>query len=95
MALDLTQLERVAGGRRKLFIYYAGADTIATVTGAGYFNNARDMLDQYDVMIVIGNSGATIDTIFVSSTRAAHGSAGSGGAAGNVTTVSVEGVTAT
>lgn len=95
MALDLTKLERMSGGLKKVFVYDAGADTIATVTGAGYFNNARDQLDKCDVIHVISNTQAAIDTIFVNSTRAAHGSASGGGAAGNVTTISVEGVTAT
>jgi hypothetical protein len=92
MALDLTKLERVGGGARKLFIYDAGADTIATVTASGYFNNARDQLDKADVIIVVGNTQASVDTIFVSSLRSAHGSTGSASA---VTTISVEGVTAT
>lgn len=91
MALDITKFERVAGGLRKLFIYDAGADAIATVTAAGYFNGVRDQLDKADVIMVIGNNQSTIDNIFVNSLRSAHSTA----AGGNVTTLSAEGVTAT
>lgn len=93
MALDLTKLERVAGGLRKLFIYDAGADAIATVTASGYFNNARDMLDKADVIMVIGSNQSTIDNIFVSSLRSAHSSLAASPAA--VTTIAAEGVTVT
>ncbi len=93
MPLDITKLERVAGGARKHFIYDAGADAIATVIAAGYFNGARDQLDRADVLTVIGASYTTIDTIFVNSLRSAHG--GHLAAPGNVTTISVEGVVAT
>lgn len=93
MALDITKFERIGGGLRKLFIYDAGADAIATVTAAGYFNGVRDQLDKADVIIVIGGSQTTIDNIFVSSLRSAHTSLLA--SPGNVTTISVEGVTAT
>lgn len=93
MALDLTKFERVGGGLRKFFIYDAGADTIATVTASGYFNNARDQLDKADVICVVSNTQAAIDMIFVSSLRSAHTSLLA--SPGPVTTISVEGVTAT
>lgn len=83
MALDLTALERISGGKRKLYIYYSAADAIATVIGAGYFNNAASMLDKGDVIIVIGAAYTTIDLIFVSSADRAAA----------VTTVALEGVT--
>jgi hypothetical protein len=85
MALDVTKLERMSGGARSLFVYDAGADAIATVTASGYFNLATNNLKQKDVIIVIGGSATTIDTIFVSSANFAA----------TVTTVSTEGVTAT
>lgn len=82
MALDKTKLRKIAEG---LFVYNAGADTAATVQGSGYFNAVTHNLKQDDVILVIGNSRGTIDSCFVSS---ASGAA-------TVTTVGVEGVTAT
>lgn len=85
MAFVRANLERVGGGRQKLFIYNAGADTAATVTGSGYFNSVSDELDKGDVIIIVGNNGASIDnTVVTSANRAA-----------TVTTTAVEGVTAT
>ena len=85
MALDSTKLEKIGGGVRSLFIYDAGADTAATVNGSGYFNSVTGNLKQKDVIIVIGNTLGTIDTMVVSSATGAA----------TVTTVSVEGITAT
>lgn len=94
MAFVAANLERLSGGAKKHFHYDAGADTIATVTGAGYFNNARDQFDKGDIITVIGAAATTIDTIFVNSLRSAHGSNASGGGS-NVTTIGAEGITAT
>ncbi len=85
MAFVASALERVAGGAKKLYIYHAAADTIATVTAADYFLTKAAEFDRGDVIIVVGNNFASIDTIFVSSLRNAA----------SVTTISVEGVTAT
>jgi len=85
MAFVASKFERVGGGRQKLYLYNATADTIATVTGAGYFNSVSDELDQGDVIMVVGNSNASIDTIIVTSASRAAA----------VTTSGVEGITAT
>lgn len=85
MAFTQGQLERVGGGLKKLFIYNAGADTVATVTGSGYFSAQADMLDAGDVIIVLGNNLTTIDLVFVTSARGVV----------PVTTLGTEGITAT
>lgn len=85
MALDATKLFKVAGADPALFIYKAGADTAATVTGSGYFNAVTDQLKQGDVIIVIGNSNASIDLALVTSATGAA----------TVTTTATEAVTAT
>lgn len=85
MALDRTQLERIAGGAKKLYIYHSGADAIATVTGADYFGALRNELDKGDIIIVIGAAFTTVDLVFVTSLRGAA----------SVTTVGTEGITAT
>lgn len=86
MALDATKLHRVYGGPSiGLLIYDATADTVATVTGSGYFNSVTDRLRKGDIIIVVGNSQASVDNIIVTSATAAT----------TVTTSAVEGVTAT
>lgn len=85
MALDATKLQRIGGAANGLFIYDAGADTAATVTGSGYFNAVTGQLRKGDVIMVVGNSQASIDVAIVTS---ASGAA-------TVTTTATEGVTAT
>lgn len=82
MAFAATGLRKIA---ECLFVYDAGADTAATVTGANYFNAKWRELKQNDVIIVIGAARTTVDVVAVTS-------------ATNATTVAVtatEGVTAT
>lgn len=85
MPLVSSNLFKMAGADPALFIYKAGADTAATVTGSGYFNGVTEQLKQGDVIIVVGNSGASVDVAVVTS---ASGAA-------TVTTAATEGVTAT
>lgn len=85
MAFVARYFERVGGGSKKLYLYDAQADTIATVTGADYFGAVRDELDKGDVIIVTAAANTTIDNIQVTSVRSAA----------SVTTSAVEGVTAT
>lgn len=86
MALDATKLHRVYGGPSiGLLVYDAGADTAATVTGSGYFNAVTDRLRKGDVIMVVGNSQASIDNVIVTSATGAA----------TVTTTATEGVTAT
>jgi hypothetical protein len=82
MAFAQSGLRKIAEG---LFVYYAAADTAATVQASGYFNTPTKQLKQDDVIIVIGNTRASVDVCFVSSADNAT----------TVTTVGVEGVTAT
>lgn len=85
MAFDIKQFERVAGGAKKLAIYHAGADTAATVTGSGYFNEIAQEVDKGDVILVGGANLTTIDVVMVTSLRGVT----------PVTTVATEGITAT
>jgi hypothetical protein len=86
MALTATSLFKIAGANPGLHIYKT-ADTIATTTGSGYFNGVTDNLRQWDVIIVVSETGGTpkVDVITVTS---ADGAA-------TVTTTATEGVTAT
>lgn len=83
MPLVRSQLEKVGGGLKQLFIYNAGADTVATVTGSGYFNAVTEQLRNNDVIHVIAGGGTTIDTVIVTSATGAA----------TVTTSATEGVT--
>jgi hypothetical protein len=85
MALDATKLFKIGGAEPALFIYYGAADTAATMQASGYFNTVTDQLHKGDVIIMIGNAYATIDMAFVNSTSGAA----------TVTTIGVEGITAT
>lgn len=85
MALVAANLERIGGGTNGLFILNAVADTAATVTGSGYFNAVTNRLRQGDVILIVGNSAASIDVAIVTSATDAA----------TVTTTAVEGVTAT
>ena len=85
MALDATKLFKMAGADPALIIYKSSADTVATVTASGYFNAVTDQLKNGDVILVVGNSVASIDSTIVTS---ASGAA-------TVTTSAVEGVTTT
>jgi hypothetical protein len=69
MAFVRKNLERVAGGVQKLFMYNAGADTGATAAGSGYFNEVADEVDAGDVILVKGGSNATIDPLLITSAR--------------------------
>jgi len=73
MALDATNLKKVAGaGNQNLFIYKS-TDAPATVAGSGYFNSVTDNLKQFDIILVVGTTGgtATGDLMFVTSATGA------------------------
>ena len=73
MALDATNLKKIAGaGSQNLFIYKS-TDAPATVAGSGYFNSVTDNLKQFDIILVVGTTGgtATGDLIFVTSATGA------------------------
>lgn len=85
MALDATNLFKIGGADPALWIYKSGADTAATVTGSGYFNDVTARLHKGDVIAIVGNAVASIDMAIVTSATGAA----------TVTTTAVEGVTAT
>ena len=73
MALDATNLKKIAGaGSQHLFIYKS-TDAPATVAGSGYFNSVTDNLKQFDIILVVGTTGgtATGDLLFVTSATGA------------------------
>jgi DNA-binding MurR/RpiR family transcriptional regulator len=86
MALTSSTLWKATGGTTSLHIYRS-ADTIATVTGSGYFNGVTNNLKQWDVVICVSETGGTpkVDVVTVTSATGAA----------TVTTTAVEGVTAT
>lgn len=63
MAFDINKLALVSQhgvpSVPKLWIYYAGADTIGTVNTADYFLAASRLLTIYDTIIVISGIGGT------------------------------------
>jgi uncharacterized phosphosugar-binding protein len=86
MALTSSTLWKATGGTTSLHIYRS-ADTIATITGSGYFNGVTNNLQQWDVIICVSETGGTpkVDVVTVTSATGAA----------TVTTTAVEGVTAT
>jgi len=73
MALDATNLKKVAGsGDMNIFIYKS-TDAPATIAGSGYFNNSTADLKQFDIILAVGTTGgtATGDLIFVTSATGA------------------------
>jgi hypothetical protein len=80
-------LERIAGGMagKQIYHYNAGADTVATVTGADYFDGMENEMGTGDVIICIANNNTTIDNLLVTSARGVA----------TTTTSATEGVTAT
>jgi len=73
MALDATNLKKVAGaGDTNLFLYRS-TDAIATIVGSGYFNSSTDDLKQFDTIICVGSTGgtATVDVVIVKSATGA------------------------
>lgn len=69
MAFVRKNFERVAGGIQQLFMYAAGADTIATVDTDAYFNEVADEINAGDVVIVKGNNNGTLDNLQFTSAR--------------------------
>ena len=73
MALDATNLKKIAGaGNQNLFVYQS-TDAVSTIAGSGYFNNSTDDLKQFDVILCVGATGgtATVDVLIVSSATGA------------------------
>ena len=64
MAYAASGLNRLAGASNGNLWFYTTADAIATVNTEGYFNNAANMLNVRDVIIVADTNTPT--TSFVS-----------------------------
>jgi hypothetical protein len=78
-------LERMAGGIQKLYHFNAVADSVATATASGYFNEIADEVDAGDIILVKASNLTTLDNVMVSSARGVT----------PVTVVVAEGITAT
>lgn len=64
MAYSAANLTRLAGGSGVSLWHYTSTDAIGTVNTAGYFNDAANMLNVRDVIIVVDSNTPT--TSFVS-----------------------------
>ena len=73
MALDATNLKKIAGSGDSNLFKYQSTDAIGTIVASGYFNSATNDLKQFDTIIVTGATGgtATVDVITVSSATGA------------------------
>jgi uncharacterized phosphosugar-binding protein len=85
LALDRTKFQRIGGVNPQLHLYNGTADTAATMQASGYFNALTDQIRNGDVILMVGNNNGSVDLAVVSSATGAA----------TVTTVGVEGVTAT
>ena len=60
MAFTASTLSQLAHGNNwKLFVYTSGSDNIAAINSSGYFNDASDMLDVRDLIIVVDTATPT------------------------------------
>jgi hypothetical protein len=65
MAFALSGLTRLAGGSGVALWHYTSADAIATVNTAAYFNDASDMMNIRDVIIVVDTATPTTSLVSV------------------------------
>jgi len=59
MAFDSANLIRIGGGSGQNLWYYSTTEAQGTIDGAGYFNNAANMLNVNDVILCITATGGT------------------------------------
>lgn len=65
MAFSAANLTRLAGGSGVALWHYTSTDAIATVNTASYFNNAANMLNVRDVIIVVDSNTPTTHLVSV------------------------------
>ena len=67
-AFSATNMNRIHSGTVTLWMYKS-TDTIATITGSGYFNDHVNQLRENDCIIAVGSSGGTqtVDLLVVTS----------------------------
>lgn len=78
MALDKTQLSKLtnmnpvagASGSKQAWHYNAGADSVATVVAAGYFNDVRGFLRAGDRIDVVAAANAAFRVLTVAAVPA-------------------------
>tara|TARA_R100000544_G_C2210269_1_gene51524 strand:+ start:415 stop:663 length:249 start_codon:yes stop_codon:yes gene_type:complete len=73
MALNATNLKKVAGGGDQNIFIYKSTDAPAAIAGSGYFNSVTSNLKQFDIILAVGTTGGTVtgDLIFVTSATGA------------------------
>lgn len=64
MAFDASNLSVLAYANNFTLWHYASIDNSATITGAGYFNKAVDMLRVNDLMVINVDTDGTPTTKF-------------------------------
>jgi len=64
MAFDASNLSVLAYANNFTLWHYASIDNTATITGAGYFNKAVDMLRVNDLMVINIDTDGTPATKF-------------------------------
>lgn len=64
MAFDNTNLSVLAYANNFTLWHYASVDNAATITGAGYFNNAADMMRVNDLLVINIDTAGTPSTKF-------------------------------
>ncbi|MDB5490897.1 MAG: hypothetical protein JWO78_746 [Micavibrio sp.] len=64
MAFDASNLSVLAYANNFTLWHYASIDNAATITGAGYFNKAVDMLRVGDLMVINIDTDGTPSTKF-------------------------------
>lgn len=81
MALNKTQLSKAANlnsidgapRSRQLWHYNGGADAVATVVAAGYFNDVRGFLNVGDLILTVAATNAAFRALTVTAVPAAGG----------------------
>lgn len=64
MAFDNTNLSVLAYANNFTLWHYASVDNAVTITGAGYFNNAADMMRVNDLLVINIDTDGTPSTKF-------------------------------
>lgn len=72
MALTATAFGTLVGGAQQLHAYKS-ADAIATIVASGYFTALTNRLHQFDIILVVSETGGTAaaDLLIVTSATAA------------------------
>ncbi len=59
MALVRSKMQHLSGAGEGQVYFYKTPDTAAVVAASGYFNLMTDQIRQFDVIMVVANTGGT------------------------------------